>query len=358
MAEGVKTIAAGTPENKYDILIGEHLLDDLGGMLANLRPEGRAALVTDENVWAAHGARCSSSLSRVGLDFEPIPLPPGEGSKSLRELAGLYDAFANIPLSRGGVVIAFGGGVVGDIGGFAAATWMRGVPLVQVPTTLLAQVDSSVGGKTAINIPQGKNLAGAFYQPKLVVIDTKTLETLPEREIKSGMAEVIKYGAISSAGLFESLSGRVEEGSLSGVIRECCRIKSGIVERDERDFGERILLNFGHTFGHAVEKRFGFERYRHGEAVAYGMAMAARVGERMGVTEIGTSDALKRLLSIHGLDTVLPCDPSELLPMLAADKKSAEGGVRMVFLRRIGEAFTRRVEFSELGKLMKDAVTA
>jgi 3-dehydroquinate synthase len=353
----MRTLTVGLAENKYDILIGDGLLKSLGGLLKPFcSGDGPVAVVTDENVWELHGARFASSLSEAGVNFEPVRMPPGEHNKSPDGLAALYDAFADLRLTRGGLVAAFGGGVVGDLCGFAAATWMRGVGFVQVPTTLLAQVDSSVGGKTAINLPRGKNLVGAFYQPKLVVIDPLTLNTLPEREVKGGMAEAIKYGAISSPSFFDQLgrSGKekIAPEDLTGVIYECCRIKSEIVARDERDFGERTLLNFGHTLGHAIEKRFGFGRYTHGEAVAFGMVLAADLGERTGVSEPGVGDALRRVLSLYGLETRCPCDPSELLPILTTDKKSDGGGVQMVLLRKIGSAFTRRTTFSELEKLL------
>jgi 3-dehydroquinate synthase len=319
--------------------------------------DGAIAVVTDENVWGLYRERFSSSLSRAGIAFEAVVLPAGEANKSLDGLSGLYDAFARISLARGGLVAAFGGGVVGDLCGFAAATWMRGVNFAQVPTTLLAQVDSSVGGKTAINLAHGKNLAGVFYQPRIVVIDPSTLDSLPEREIRCGMAEAIKYGAIRSPGLFASLAQSTEGASpaLGDVIGECCRIKSEIVLRDERDFGERMLLNFGHTLGHAIEKQSGFELHRHGEAVAFGMVLAARLGESMGLTEPGTADSLRRALSQHGLDSDYRGDLPALLPALSMDKKSGSGGVRMIMLRRIGEAFVQRVGFEEIKKFLTDA---
>ena len=211
-------------------------------------------------------------------------------------------------------------------------------------------MDSSVGGKTAVDLPQGKNLVGAFYQPKLVLIDPLTLRTLPNREIQSGMAEVIKYGAIRSASLFEALADPAFDPS--DVIYECCRIKSEIVARDERDFGERMLLNFGHTLGHAIEKQSGFEGYRHGEGVAFGMVLAASMGEKMGLTEPGTADALRRLLRRRGLETEYPGDLKELLPTLSMDKKSVDSGVKLILLRRIGEAFPRWTPLSEIGAVL------
>jgi len=320
------------------------------------------AVVTDENVWGLYREIFFSSLSRAEVAFEAIVLPAGEASKSLDGLSGLYDTFARLSLPRDGLVAAFGGGVVGDLCGLAAATWMRGVGFAQVPTTLLAQVDSSVGGKTAINLVHGKNLVGAFYQPKIVVIDPSTLDSLPEREVRCGMAEVIKYGAIRSTGLFASLAPSAspepteETGAaLADVIGGCCRIKSEIVSRDEHDFGERMLLNFGHTFGHAIEKQSGFAPCRHGEAVSFGMVLAAGLGERMGLTEPGTADSLRRALSLHGLDADYKGELPALLPALSMDKKSGSGGVRMIMLRRIGEAFVQRVGFDEIKKFLANA---
>jgi 3-dehydroquinate synthase len=351
----MKTLTVGLSEKKYDILIGDGMLDDLGSALKPFHTSSPISIVTDENVWWLYRERFASSLSRAGVEFAPTVLPPGERNKSLDGLAGLYETFAQSALSRDGLVLAFGGGVVGDLCGFAAATWMRGVSFAQVPTTLLAQVDSSVGGKTAINLPQGKNLVGAFYQPKIVLIDPSTLASLPEREIRCGMSEVIKYGAIRSSELFHALAEKPDMAS-SDVIGECCRIKSEIVSRDERDFGERMLLNFGHTLGHAIETQSGFELYRHGEAVAYGMVLAARMGEWMGITEPGTSDALRDALTLHGLETDYPGkdgDLAGLLPSLGMDKKNDGGGVRMIMLRRIGDAFVRRVDFADIKKFLE-----
>jgi 3-dehydroquinate synthase len=237
--------------------------------------------------------------------------------------------------------------------GFAAATWMRGVRYVQIPTTLLAQVDSSVGGKTAVNLPQGKNLVGVFYQPKLVIADTATLETLPARETGCGMAEVIKYGAIGSRSLFYKVMKREGALDMAEIVGECCRIKGEIVEGDEFDSGRRMLLNFGHTLGHAIEKISGFGRYNHGEAVAFGMTMAAGIGERAGVTPPGTSDEIRRALSAWGLEADYPQDPEPLIPLLSADKKSVYDGVRMVLLRSIGDAFVKDMAFSEIETLLK-----
>jgi 3-dehydroquinate synthase len=354
----VEKLTVGLAENKYDILIGDGLLDDAGEFIRPFCPtDGSIVTVTDENVWEACRERFSSSLSRAGLTYRAIVLPAGERHKSLPDLLGLFDSFARMSLMRDGLVVALGGGVTGDLCGFAAATWMRGVKFAQIPTTLLAQVDSSVGGKTAVNLPQGKNLVGTFYQPKLVVIDPSTLRTLPAREIRSGMAEVIKYGAIRSRELFKTLETG-PSGDFSRIIHECCRIKSEIVARDERDLGERMLLNFGHTMGHAIEKQSGFERYRHGEAVALGMTLAAGIGETMGLTAPGVANSLRRVLTLHGLDTDYPGNPLELLPSLTTDKKSGDGGVRLILLSEIGAAFARQTSFTEIRGALEDLARA
>jgi 3-dehydroquinate synthase len=348
-----RRVEVGLADRKYDILIGRGILESAGELISPLCvSSGPLAVVTDANVWRLWGERLASSLAVSGVSFEPIVSPAGEENKTLLGLSRIYDGFADMGLRRDGLVIAFGGGVVGDMAGFAAATWMRGTRYVQIPTTLLAQADSSVGGKTSVNLPQGKNLAGVFHQPKLVITDTSVLETLPERERRCGMAEVIKYAAISSARFLDKLQDRTSAACIEEIIGECCRVKSEIVERDELDSGQRMLLNFGHTLGHAIEKISGFSVYRHGEAVAFGMTMAAVIGERAGLTQSGTADKIRRALSAWGLDADYPQDTAPLLPLLSADKKSVGGGVRMVLLRKIGDAFVKTMSFSEIEALL------
>jgi len=350
----MKPLTVGLSENKYDILIGKGLLRDLGGLLKPyVGADHKAVVVTDENVWGYYREPFTYAVREAGILCQEVVLPPGEQNKSIRGLESLYKVFAGANLQRNGLAVALGGGVIGDLCGFAAATYMRGIRYVQVPTSLLAQVDSSVGGKTAINMDQGKNLIGAFYQPKRVVIDLETLSTLPEREWRCGMAEVIKYGAIRSPDLFAKLYKKDQTDDLPDIIRECCEIKSKIVERDERDWGERILLNFGHTFGHAIEKMYNYERYAHGEAVAMGMVIAASIGEEMGVTAPGTTAQLVGLLERHGLNTLWPCPLTELLGFLKADKKSDGDNIKMVFLKKIGEAVSLPVSFSEIGDMVR-----
>jgi 3-dehydroquinate synthase len=344
----------------YDIVTGGGLLRDCGGWIAALCDSdagGSVAVVSDSNIWEIHGPVFAASLEaaglRAGADWTPIVLAPGEQNKSLEGLGRLYAAFAAMKLRRGGLVVAFGGGVVGDVTGMAAATWMRGVRYVQIPTTLLAQVDSSVGGKTAINISEGKNLAGLFYQPALVLIDTALPATLPEREFRSGMAEVIKYGAIRSRSLFNGLTRQPDAARLAEIVAQCCRVKREIVERDELDTGERMLLNFGHSFGHAIEKLGGYRRYNHGEAVALGMVLAAEAGEKMGLTEAGNAARIKEMLAVHGLDAVCPYEPEALLPQMALDKKNQDGGIRLVLIQKIGTAFVHTVSPDELRAVLR-----
>jgi 3-dehydroquinate synthase len=271
-------------------------------------------------------------------------VPDGEESKNLDVLASLYHRFAAIPLRRDDLVVALGGGVVGDLAGFAAATWNRGVALIQVPTTLLAQVDAAIGGKTAVNLPEGKNLVGAFHQPIGVVADTKTLATLPVRERRSGLGEVAKYGFIADVAVLELLEQRPDDAVagdadlLAEIVRRGVAVKARIVAADERESGARALLNYGHTVGHAIEALAGYRTYRHGEAVSLGMVFAARLGERLGITEAGLAERTVALLRGVGLPTGgLRVDPARVWDLLARDKK-ARGGVRFVLCCRPGLA--------------------
>ncbi|MCL2339615.1 MAG: 3-dehydroquinate synthase [Actinomycetia bacterium] len=343
----------GLPSTGYDIRIEPGLLASLPNLLKQWLPAGEAAvIVSDSNVWGYYGSALLTSAITVGLNVKPHILPAGEQNKSLAGLADLYDFFLEQTLNRHRTVIALGGGVIGDLVGFAAATYMRGIAYLQVPTTLLAQVDASVGGKTAIDLPQGKNLVGAFYQPSWVLIDPTVLLTLPEREWKSGLAEVIKYGAIQDADLFERLHQSLDDAALTEVIRRCCQIKARIVEQDEREHGQRMLLNFGHTFGHAIELAGAYAGLNHGEAVAVGMVIAARIGESLGLTAAGTVQALRELLTQQRIDYQSPYPLTSLLPLVAADKKNLSGGLQMVLLRQIGEAFTQQLTLNELADVV------
>ncbi|MDR1590345.1 MAG: 3-dehydroquinate synthase [Oscillospiraceae bacterium] len=340
-------------ERSYPIFIGEGALRESAERIAELCGGGRAAVVTDTNVRAAHGDALSDVLRSRGVEAETVAVEPGEGGKSIANLERLYHAFAGFGLRRSDAVIAFGGGVVGDLAGFAAATYMRGVALVQIPTTLLAQVDSSVGGKVAVNIDEGKNLVGSFYQPRLVISDVSLLGTLPERELYSGMAEVVKYAAIGESGLAGLLASRgAPSGRLGDIVYMCCRCKAGYVRRDERDTGERMTLNFGHTFGHAIEKYYGYGTYLHGEAVAMGMALAARAGEALGVTSPEASRELLGLMDTCGLRYDFDGDPGCLIPLMAGDKKNTDGDITLILLENFGAPTSRRISGGALGRAL------
>jgi 3-dehydroquinate synthase len=348
-----RTLRVGLGDRAYDIIISGGAIKDAGTLLRDIPADGAVRVISDSNVYGLYGETLARSLSGAGTESDSFIIPPGEASTNIDTLSRIYDWFTEGGrLTRDGLIIALGGGVVGDIAGFAAATWMRGVRFVQIPTTLLAMVDSSVGGKTAVDTERGKNLVGAFHQPSRVIIDPKLTESLPEREMGAGMAEVIKYGAIASEELLARLERDGADADRADVIRECCSIKARIVEDDEFDRGGRAVLNFGHTFGHAIEMKYGFERYTPGEAVAAGMRIAAAVGVKLGVTDADVPARLDSALKRAGLLFDEPAD--NLLGYMKNDKKSVSGGVNLVLLRRVGEAVVRRVTWSELEGLTRE----
>jgi len=333
------TIALG--DRSYDICIGDGLLRRAAELIIPVLGQRRAAILSDETVWSLWGDTLSASLHAGGVNFFPIIVPPGEGTKSMPRLAQVLEDMADGRLTRSDYLIAFGGGVVGDLGGFAASIYMRGISYVQIPTTILAQVDSSVGGKTAVSLEHGKNLVGAFWQPRLVISDTGTLQTLPTREIAGGMAEVIKYGLIRSRPLYNriaALSPDTLSAALPQLIGACCDIKRTVVERDERDTGERMILNLGHTFGHAIETMGAFTRYIHGEAVAIGMVLAARYGEQLGITPKGLWREVGDLCVRFGLPAYEQVDLERVAKLAALDKKAEGDRLTLILLRDIGEA--------------------
>lgn len=335
----------------YDVVVGVGLVERLADEVVWPPHARRIAVVTVGPVEALYAAPVEESLTAAGFEVHRIVLPDGEEAKTLTTLEALYHRFAAIPLSRDDVVVALGGGVVGDLAGFAAATWNRGVALVQVPTTLLAQVDAAIGGKTGFNLPEGKNLVGAFHQPLAVVADTATLASLPARQRRSGLGEVAKYGFIDDPVVLDLLESRPAEAAaghpdvLTEVVRRGVAVKARIVAADEREAGERALLNYGHTVGHAIETLAGYGTYLHGEAVALGMVFAARLGERMGISVDGLAARTVGLLDALELPTGgLRLDPTAVWNVLARDKKvrrtsgDAGPGVRFVLCRRPGEA--------------------
>lgn len=318
----------------YDIIIKKGVFSELSAQLKGVAT-GRLFVITDENVDAIYRKSLYENLSE--FDFEYMVLPAGEKTKCLDMLGKIYSALASAKITRSDTIVAFGGGVVGDITGLAASTYLRGVGFIGIPTTLLAQVDSSVGGKVAVDLPQGKNLVGSFYPPKKVIIDTDFLHTLPKQVFNDGMAEVIKYACIKDEKLFDVLCGDIS-GAMERIVYACLDIKRKIVENDEYDMGERMILNFGHTFGHAVEKMYNYEGYTHGEAVAIGMAKITEATEKTGFTECGTSKRLEALLEKYGLlFKSFEFDADEAMNIIALDKKSVGDIINYVFIKKIGE---------------------
>ncbi len=341
----------------YKILIEHGCLSHAGKLCRSLFAAGRrAAVIADSNTAPLYAAALQKSLSEAGFLPSLYTFPAGEGSKQLSTVAGMYAFLAGQGLTRTDFIVALGGGVAGDMAGFAAATYLRGVPFVQVPTSLLAQVDSSVGGKTAVDLPQGKNLVGAFHQPALVLIDPDTLTSLPSAYFADGLGEVIKYGCIRSRSLFEKLLSGGVRADLPPVLYECVDIKRQIVEHDEFDTGERMLLNFGHTFGHALEKFYHFEKLSHGFAVGIGMVLMARLGEAVGLTQAGTAKQIEDLLQKYGLPVRDPAPLEALLKATTLDKKSTSSTIRIVLLEKIGVSFVKELSHDEFYRLAGKAL--
>ncbi|KFN43440.1 3-dehydroquinate synthase [Arenimonas oryziterrae] len=346
-------------ERAYPIRIGAGLLQD-GAALSALVTGQHVLIVTDGNVAPHYLAQVQQALA--GKTTNAVILPPGEQEKTLARFGDILAALAALGASRDATVVALGGGVVGDLAGFAAACWMRGVRFVQLPTTLLAMVDSSVGGKTAVDLPSGKNLVGAFHQPAAVIADTRTLDTLPLRELRAGLAEVVKYGAIADAEFFAWLEGHAEAliardpEALAEAIAVSCRQKAGVVARDETEQGERMLLNFGHTFGHAIETEQGYGGLLHGEAIAVGMVLAAKLSTQLGRAPAADADRLAALLVRLGLPIALPpgLGAPALLQRMRLDKKAVSGALRLILWRGLGQAdVVRDVPDTEILSLLR-----
>ena len=341
----METIRVNLGSRSYNIDVRDGSLADIGQWAAAFPVEKKVLVVADENTAFLFGKQAVASLQQAGFTVTLVVLPPGEASKSLAQADVLYARAIVAGLDRNCPILALGGGVVGDLAGFVAATYLRGVPFLQVPTTLLSQVDSSVGGKVAVNHPLGKNLIGAFYQPWGVLIDPQTLLSLPEREFSSGMAEVIKYGLIADAEFCNILSqqaeavGKRDPQWLARIVAHCCRMKAAVVERDEQDLGERMLLNFGHTAGHAIEAAGNFERFTHGEGVALGMVVSTRLSELQGLVPQGTLKAVQAQLIAFGLPiTASNLHPAELIEFMGSDKKRTGSQLRWILLAEIGRA--------------------
>jgi 3-dehydroquinate synthase len=341
----VRAVQVPLGDRSYSILIGEKLLPRLGAECGRLGVGARCALITDQRVAPLYAAVAERSLRAAGFDCVRITVPAGEKAKSLRVLASCYGRLAGHRLERQSLVVALGGGVVGDLAGYVAATYLRGLPFVQVPTTLLAQVDSSVGGKVAINLPAGKNLVGAFHQPRLVLCDLATLDSLPARQYRAGLAEVVKYGVIYDPALFRLLERKTEQvlrrepELLARVVARCCRIKAAVVGQDETEGGLRAILNFGHTIGHALENSAGYGVILHGEAIAIGQVGAARLSQKVLGLPGAEVARIQSLLAALGLPTRARLSRSgrmRLLKAMSLDKKVCGGEVRFVLAERLG----------------------
>ena len=366
----IETVRVELGARGYDILIGDGLIGRAGAEIAALLPGLRAAIVTDANVAAAHAQALSASLAAAGIEAVTITVAPGERSKSFAVLEEVVDAVLAARLERGDAVIALGGGVVGDLAGFVAGIVRRGMKFVQMPTSLLAQVDSSVGGKTGINSPRGKNLVGVFQQPVLVLADTGALDTLPAREFRAGYAEVVKYGLIDRPDFFAWLEGNWREVFSGGpartrAIAQSCRAKAEVVARDEYETGDRALLNLGHTFGHALEAATSYDSARlvHGEGVAIGMALAHRFSNRLNLCSMDDALRVEAHLAAVGLPVSpggvpgeLP-GPERMLDYIAQDKKVSRGALTFILTRGIGRSFIARdVAPSEVLAFLRDAM--
>lgn len=341
-------IEVSLPARRYPIQIGTHLLEDTAGW-SDVIPGVHALIVSDSNVAPLYAEQLHATLTAASsrrLQVSTIELPAGEAHKNLEAVARVFDALAQLGATRDACVVALGGGVVGDIAGFAAACWMRGINFIQVPTTLLAMVDASVGGKTGVDHPAGKNLIGAFHQPRAVIADLDTLASLPDREVRAGLAEVIKTACIADADFFAWLETHADAllardaNALSDAITHCCRFKAGVVARDEREAGERALLNFGHTFGHALEAEAGYGNLLHGEAVAIGMVLATRLSTYLGMADTIDAQRLVALLQRCSLPTAPPSgiDGDAMVARMRLDKKNRAASLRLILWRGIGRA--------------------
>ncbi|HEV2300790.1 MAG TPA: 3-dehydroquinate synthase [Stellaceae bacterium] len=355
MTDAAESLSLDLGPRGYEIRVGAGLIEEAGRAMLPLMRRRQAVVVTDENVAPHYLAALEKSLAEAGIAHHEVVLPAGEESKDLAHFGRLVEDILGFGIERGTMLVALGGGVVGDLTGFAAATLLRGIDFVQLPTTLLAQVDSSVGGKTGINSKFGKNLLGAFYQPRLVLIDTASLASLSRRELLAGYAEIVKYGLIRDAGFFDWLETAgeavlaLDPAALRRAVMTSCRMKAEIVAADEREEGDRALLNFGHTFGHALEAETGFsDRLLHGEAVALGMVLACDVAVRLGLARGQDALRVRRHLEAMGFSTTLAAigldkiPPERLLAHMSRDKKVRDGKIALVLPRGIGDAFLMR----------------
>jgi len=339
----MKNLKIDLNERSYDILISRNILSKVGEFISNILEPSRIIIITHPSVRKLFGDEIESGLANVGYSPNLIEIPEGETSKSLRQVELIYDRMLELKCDRKSVLIALGGGVVGDLTGFTAATFQRGIPFIQIPTTLLSQVDSSVGGKTAVNHPRGKNMIGAFYQPKLVVIDLNTLSTLPKNQLRAGLSEVVKYGVIANEKLFIFLENNIKKilcldsKCLEYIVKTSCAIKARIVEKDERESKYRMILNFGHTFGHAIETLTNYTEYLHGEAISIGMVQAALLSVESGLCNKELPKRITNLLKEFGLPTQEhDLKSKDIIESMRHDKKNSHNKFRFVLPKAIG----------------------
>jgi 3-dehydroquinate synthase len=356
----MQRLAIDLDERSYEILIGLDLRKRVGEFLKAVFRPSRVVIITHPSINSTYGEEVIANCLDQGWTTDIIEVPEGEVSKSLGQVEKLYDRLLELNCDRKSVLIALGGGVIGDLVGFVAATYQRGINFIQVPTTLLSQVDSSVGGKTGVNHPKGKNMIGAFYQPRLVVTDLQTLKTLPIKEYRAGLAEIVKYGVISDASFFEFLEKNYKDilnlnhDCLSYIIENSCAIKAKVVEKDERETHHRMILNFGHTLGHAIESLTGYSRFVHGEAVAIGMVRAAELSHSMGKCSKEVPRRLETLLKNLGLPVEMPeLDPTAVIESLYHDKKTMDNKIKFILVKEIGSIeIVEQVPESEILKII------
>lgn len=335
----------------YEIFIEKGLLKDCGKYVRVVSKAKKIAIITETNVAPLYLDTVKNCIENEGFEVVNYIFPAGESSKTTETIVNIVEFLAENGLTREDMVVALGGGVCGDMAGFAAAIYLRGIKFVQIPTTLLSQVDSSVGGKTGVDLPQGKNLCGAFHQPALVLIDPDVLETLSPHFFSDGMGEVIKYGCIKSKALFERIETENVKDFIEDLIYDCVNIKRGVVERDEKEAGERALLNFGHTAGHAIEKLHNFTDISHGEAVGVGMVMISEAGERVGLTEQGTADRIRKVLEKYNMKTEVENSITDIIGAMYHDKKRTGSGIKFIMLHSLGDSFINPVENDKVKEL-------
>lgn len=346
-----KKVTVKGVKNPYDIIIGYDILDGLPDRIQELTRAKTVVVITDDHVDKWYGERVLGMLQEAGYRGLKFVFPHGEANKTMQTICEILYFMEENQVTRSDLVVALGGGIVGDVSGFAAASYLRGIDFIQVPTTFLASIDSSVGGKTGVNLKEGKNLAGAFYQPRLVLCDTKTFETLPKENFKEGVAEAIKYGVICDKALFTLLSEE-EEFEIEKVIERCVSIKAEIVAEDEFDRGNRQLLNFGHTIGHAIEKTTDF-RISHGIAVGIGMAMISEISDRLGWSKEETCPPILKCLANHGLPAKVDASCEDLLAAMGRDKKRSGDTINLVIPEEIGHCVLKRIAVSQLEEVLK-----